>query len=353
MPDGSALVVEIRPRRPSPASPPAAGRAEVVADLGGGPNGAAIGPDGAVYVVNNGGFLWSEIERDASPVRPEDPQQRAPRLHRRLGQPGRPRRPASTPSCTTSATVSRFLGPNDIVFDTDGGFWFTDFGKTRARTSDRGGLYYARADGSSVDVRRPRAQRPQRRRPLPRRRPRLRRRELHRPAARVGRRPGPARSHVPQPTVVEATKGHFDSLAVEAGGNVVVAAIGARALRRGARRLGPRVRRAARPVHHQRLLRRRRPAHRYVTLSGSGRLVSHRLAPARPARSPTDAEHRRARQGARRRPRASRSSSRTSPTRGPSTCRPARRRAAYLQATLRPGRAAARRRAPRQHARVR
>ena len=29
-----------------------------------------------------------------------------------------------------------------------GGFWFTDHGKTRARERDRGGLYYAMADGS-------------------------------------------------------------------------------------------------------------------------------------------------------------------------------------------------------------
>jgi gluconolactonase len=35
------------------------GRKSVVARLGGGPNGAAIGPDGAVYVCNNGGFSWT------------------------------------------------------------------------------------------------------------------------------------------------------------------------------------------------------------------------------------------------------------------------------------------------------
>ena len=41
-------------------------------------------------------------------------------------------------------------GPNDIMFDSSGGFWFTDHGKTRARTRDRGGLYYGRCDGSLV-----------------------------------------------------------------------------------------------------------------------------------------------------------------------------------------------------------
>ena len=33
---------------------------EVVAEPGGGPNGAAIGPDGKCYVCNNGGFEWTE-----------------------------------------------------------------------------------------------------------------------------------------------------------------------------------------------------------------------------------------------------------------------------------------------------
>ena len=51
MADGSMLVVEIARGtwrvRPD-------GALEVVADCGGGPNGA-VGPDGAVYVCNNGG----------------------------------------------------------------------------------------------------------------------------------------------------------------------------------------------------------------------------------------------------------------------------------------------------------
>ena len=36
------------------------------------------------------------------------------------------------------------------MFDRSGGFWFTDHGKTRARSRDRGGLYYAKADGSEI-----------------------------------------------------------------------------------------------------------------------------------------------------------------------------------------------------------
>ncbi len=41
-------------------------------------------------------------------------------------------------------------GPNDIVFDAHGGFYFTDHGKRRPRDTDLGGLYYAKIDGSDI-----------------------------------------------------------------------------------------------------------------------------------------------------------------------------------------------------------
>lgn len=34
------------------------GRLEIIAELGGGPNGAAVGPDGVIFVTNNGGPEW-------------------------------------------------------------------------------------------------------------------------------------------------------------------------------------------------------------------------------------------------------------------------------------------------------
>ncbi|MCY4060003.1 MAG: SMP-30/gluconolactonase/LRE family protein, partial [Gammaproteobacteria bacterium] len=50
-----------------------------------------------------------------------------------------------------SAGDIRLKGPNDIVFDASGGFWFTDHGKTRARQRDRTGVFYAKADGSFIE----------------------------------------------------------------------------------------------------------------------------------------------------------------------------------------------------------
>ena len=54
--DGSVMVVEIAGGRLTRVSP--SGKKHTVAVLGGGPNGAAIGPDGKCYVCNNGGFSW-------------------------------------------------------------------------------------------------------------------------------------------------------------------------------------------------------------------------------------------------------------------------------------------------------
>ena len=56
MADGSVIVVEIKRGTLSRVGPD--GSVDVVADCGGGPNGAAVGPDGKVYVCNNGGFEW-------------------------------------------------------------------------------------------------------------------------------------------------------------------------------------------------------------------------------------------------------------------------------------------------------
>src|SRR5690349_15637794 len=52
MPDGSVILVEMFGPRLTRVLPD--GRKETVADVPGGPNGAAVGPNGDIYVCNNG-----------------------------------------------------------------------------------------------------------------------------------------------------------------------------------------------------------------------------------------------------------------------------------------------------------
>jgi gluconolactonase len=124
------------------------GTVDTVAELGGSPNGAAIGPDGAAYVCNSGGFCFMDLGPIAVPQTPEGVTQPDDYIGGRIQ-----RVDLSTGEWTdlyTEVDGHGLRGPNDLVFDGDGGFWFTDHGKRRVRDEDRGGLYYARPDGSSV-----------------------------------------------------------------------------------------------------------------------------------------------------------------------------------------------------------
>jgi gluconolactonase len=140
--DGSVLLVEIARGTLSRVTPD--GRVQVVADLGGGPNGAAIGPDGAVYVCNNGGFRWASQPHDClRPVAQADDYSggRIERVNLATGKAER---------VLERIDGRALMGPNDIVFDAGGGFYFTDLGKVREHDMDRGGVFYARPDGSGA-----------------------------------------------------------------------------------------------------------------------------------------------------------------------------------------------------------
>ncbi len=139
--DGGVLLVEIA--RATLTKVGADGSVDVVADLGGGPNGAAVGPDGAVYVCNNGGcFSWDEVMGYLLPGALPDTWTGG--CIQRVD--------LATGAVTTLYTESSgrpLRAPNDLVFDGHGGFWFTDHGVRAERTSDRTGLHYAQADGTS------------------------------------------------------------------------------------------------------------------------------------------------------------------------------------------------------------
>ena len=84
-----------------------------------------------------------------APGRHGGPRQPAGDLHRRQHSGGRPRDRQVEVLYRRCGDVL-LKGPNDLVFDRSGGFWFTDHGKNRERDRDRTGVFYARPDGSSI-----------------------------------------------------------------------------------------------------------------------------------------------------------------------------------------------------------
>ncbi len=141
LPNGDVLVVEVQGGRVTRIARD--GRRYPVAQTGGGPNGAALGPDGRVYVCNNGGFEWHRLGGLTLPgEQPADYSGgRIERIELETGK---------VEVLYRECDGHGLRGPNDLVFDRDGGFWFTDHGKVRARDRDRGGVYYARPDGSRI-----------------------------------------------------------------------------------------------------------------------------------------------------------------------------------------------------------
>jgi gluconolactonase len=137
--DGSILAVDIEGGRVVRVDD---GEVSTVAIPGGGPNGLAMADPRTAVVANNGGFLWTTVNGVSIPI-------------------DHPTHTNEPPGFTGgwmervdlhSGAVTRLYdsyegrplrGPNDLVFDAVGGLWFTDHGKGRFESVDRGALYYA------------------------------------------------------------------------------------------------------------------------------------------------------------------------------------------------------------------
>jgi len=101
----------------------AAAGVERVAATGGGPNGATLGPDGALYVTQNGGMT---------------PDTRTTAGIQRVDADG------DVALVLTSVAGRALEGPNDLAFGPDGRLWFTDpRGPADPSRNDRSGRLFA------------------------------------------------------------------------------------------------------------------------------------------------------------------------------------------------------------------
>lgn len=144
MDDGTVLVLDMSDGAVVRIDP-VTGSKSVFALTGGGPNGAAFGPDGALYICNNGGLAMEKSPEGNN----------IPKLGEPAANPVTPSIQRIAPDGTVTELYTHcgehaLEAPNDLVFDADGGFYFTDLGHFSGRTCNLGGLYYAKPDGSSI-----------------------------------------------------------------------------------------------------------------------------------------------------------------------------------------------------------
>lgn len=144
--DGSVLAVDIDEGTVVRA---VGGEVQVVARPGGGPNGMALDGPTTALVANNGGFLWTEVGGLRIPI------DHATHTNEPPGFEGGwlERVDLTTGEVTVlhrECDGRALRGPNDLVVDEVGGVWFTDHGKGRRASVDRGGLYYVPPDGGEV-----------------------------------------------------------------------------------------------------------------------------------------------------------------------------------------------------------
>jgi gluconolactonase len=145
MPDGSVVLVEMFGPRITRVHPD--GSKTTIAEIPGGPNGIALGPDGNLYLCNNGGCF---TEVDLGGLTFPGPFNPATYIGGRVQ-----RVDIATGAVTdlyTECNGHPLRAPNDLVFDALGGFYFTDHGvrDNAARKGDITCIYYAKTDGSEI-----------------------------------------------------------------------------------------------------------------------------------------------------------------------------------------------------------
>ena len=160
--DGGFLIVEVTGGNivhfaPSPTDPGAYTRTRTIA-VGGGPNGAKPGPGGFLYVCNNGGI--DSIKLGAVEVPTFPPASYTGGFIQRVSLSDG----TFETWCAADSVGSvesrchippmpkgTLRGPDDLIFDSTGGFWFSDWGKSTPSSRDLTGVYYVPA-GSRTPI---------------------------------------------------------------------------------------------------------------------------------------------------------------------------------------------------------
>lgn len=169
LPDGDVVVAEIggalvRIGRDGKRSP--------LADVGGSPTGTAFGPDGAIYVCNNGAarVVRERLPDGRTAYRPPHPGELAPGIG---GQIQRVTLDGKVSTIHQSCEGRALMAPTGLVFDREGHFYFSDSGRFDGPVRDpgvsteskhlsvlrmagamtrnaAGSVYYASADGRMI-----------------------------------------------------------------------------------------------------------------------------------------------------------------------------------------------------------
>jgi gluconolactonase len=142
MNDGSVIVTEMFAGALTRVT--ADGKKERIAECGGMTNGAAIGPDGAIWVTNNGG-AFTPMRQNGLLIPGAPPADHKGGMIQRVDI-----KTGKAETVYDACDGRRLIGPNDLVFDKSGGFWFTDHGAATPEGRRFGALYYAKPDGSKI-----------------------------------------------------------------------------------------------------------------------------------------------------------------------------------------------------------
>ena len=105
----------------------------------------AVGPDGALYVCNNGGLAYELVNGMPNPTGPARDYRCGRIEHVDIAT-------GKSETLFDRCDDISLSSPNDIVFDDCGGFYFTDLGKSIGGIRQPGGLFYARSDSAKIQA---------------------------------------------------------------------------------------------------------------------------------------------------------------------------------------------------------